>query len=62
MINISFYAKKFESNEKIEGPEVILVARIKPTIHHYKAGNLNNCLFNEKMEGKKNFIKITNNI
>jgi len=37
---------------KIAGPECILVARIKPDNHHYKAGNINNALFNERLEGQ----------
>jgi len=37
---------------KIAGPECILVARIKPDVHHYKAGNINNALFNERLEGQ----------
>jgi cellulose synthase (UDP-forming) len=36
---------------KLPGPDVILVARIKTNPHHFKAGNINNCLYNENMQG-----------
>jgi cellulose synthase (UDP-forming) len=51
-LRYTFFAKKFGTNERIPGPEVILVGRIKPDFHHYKAGNHNNILFNEQMEGE----------
>jgi len=42
-----------EHNGRIAGPECILVGRIKPEgVHHYKAGNINNALFNERIEGE----------
>lgn len=37
---------------KITGPEAILIARVKPDSHHYKAGNINNAVFNERVEGE----------
>jgi cellulose synthase/poly-beta-1,6-N-acetylglucosamine synthase-like glycosyltransferase len=33
-------------------PTLHLVARIKPPKHHHKAGNANNALFNERLDGK----------
>jgi len=51
-LRYTFYAKKFGTEDRISGPIVILAARIKPDYHHYKAGNHNNILFNEKMEGE----------
>lgn len=33
-------------------PRVTFVGRMKPETHHSKAGNINNCLFNEGADGK----------
>jgi cellulose synthase/poly-beta-1,6-N-acetylglucosamine synthase-like glycosyltransferase len=41
-----------EDGQHVTGPEVYVVARIKPKTHHYKAGNINNCIFNERIEGE----------
>ena len=34
-------------NNNSKWPSVFIVARVKPPKHHYKAGNINNCLYNE---------------
>ena len=39
-----------------ERPSVFLVARIKPKKHHYKAGNINNCLYNEMSHDDNRFV------
>lgn len=44
-----FYA---EYLGQISGPEVKVVCRVKPDTHHYKAGNINNALYNERLEGE----------
>eukprot|EP01118_Nematostelium_gracile_P015536 TRINITY_DN6248_c0_g2_i2.p1 TRINITY_DN6248_c0_g2~~TRINITY_DN6248_c0_g2_i2.p1 ORF type:complete len:964 (-),score=259.15 TRINITY_DN6248_c0_g2_i2:84-2975(-) len=36
---------------RIAGPEIILIGRVKPDKHHYKAGNINNAIYNNRMEG-----------
>jgi len=42
-----------EHNGRIAGPECIVIGRIKPEgVHHYKAGNINNALFNERVDGE----------
>lgn len=33
-------------------PRVTFIGRMKPEVHHSKAGNINNCLFNEGADGK----------
>ncbi len=32
-------------------PKLFLVARAKPEKHHNKAGNINNCIYNQKLKG-----------
>jgi len=48
-VRYRFYAEYFG---RIAGPEIIVVGRIKPDKHHYKAGNINNALYNSKMDGE----------
>jgi cellulose synthase (UDP-forming) len=40
-------------------PRVTFIGRMKPETHHSKAGNINNCLFNEGADGK--YILILDN-
>eukprot|EP01102_Stenamoeba_stenopodia_P015194 TRINITY_DN5156_c0_g1_i2.p1 TRINITY_DN5156_c0_g1~~TRINITY_DN5156_c0_g1_i2.p1 ORF type:complete len:1058 (+),score=261.33 TRINITY_DN5156_c0_g1_i2:293-3466(+) len=36
----------------LPGPHAFLIARVKPPVHHNKAGNLNNCIYNEQLKGE----------
>jgi len=56
LLSYRFYAEhmglKIDDLQLCGGPEVYLVARVKPPVHHYKAGNVNNCIYNEGLQGE----------